>query len=101
MNTTITNLLSRTMSVYSGRDGKCCCGCAGKHYVASRFREESGASRGYPVKDTEISDAMVAKVTRLIAEHQGSVETGDGYVSIVIGKRVYIAYIVPSMGAAA
>ncbi len=82
-------------SVYSGIDGACCCGCAGKHTYASATRTAASKDRGYRVRDEEVSDRtvklIVGKMNRLIAA--GSVpQTHDEYVAVVNGRRLYIAY---------
>jgi hypothetical protein len=72
---------SEVRSVYTGRVGKCCCGCAGNHRYASASREASGKRRGYPIQDDEVSDRSVSivvnKINQRIAEG-GVVMEGDG-----------------------
>ena len=58
-------------SVYSGKNGKCCCGCSGKHY------------RDGP---------MVKKVVNIIQAHPEKMEQGTNHTAVVIGNRLYIAY---------
>src|SRR3990172_4945351 len=36
-------------SVYSGINGRCCCGCSGKHSYASQYRELASKGIGYQV----------------------------------------------------
>lgn len=77
-------------SVYSGKDGKCCCGCAGKHTYASATREAAGKHRGYPITDDEVNNATV----RLIVSKMnaaGPEEDGNHY-HVTVGSRLYIAY---------
>jgi hypothetical protein len=82
-------------SVYSGKNGKCCCGCAGKHRYASALREEASKDRGYEVKDDEVNDRQVAKVVAIMNDRSIPFEK-DGlqsdYVAKVVGNRLYIAY---------
>ena len=78
--------LGDVISVYSGKDGKCCCGCAGKHYDASW----SNAKRDHRTT----SDKMVKKVFSLVENHLNAddkVET-YGFKSSVVGGRIYIVY---------
>lgn len=97
--------LSNVRDVYSGKAGKCCCGCSGKYFYASQHRESGGRERGYPVTDDEISDRMIQKVTRMINEVFTSIINGtdslvdgvidcmdEGFASIRVGSRLYIAY---------
>jgi len=78
-------------SVYSGKDG-CACGCNGKHFYTTADIKASGAGRGYPVTSDEVSDAMVTKVIKKLLEHPSFIEAGDNNFSLVLGKRLYIAY---------
>jgi len=87
----MTTMTKTATSVYSGKAGKCCCGCAGKHYYASASRDEAGSDRGYPVRDEEVSDRMVSRVLKILEETPG-VEHEDEFDSVVIGNRLYVAY---------
>lgn len=83
-----------TVSVYSGKDGKCCCGCAGTHRYNSRLVATASANRGYEVSADEISDAQVTRVLRTIIEGDADgLEFGDRYVSRVVNGRVFVAYL--------
>lgn len=57
-------------SVYSGKDGKCCCGCAGKH--------------------SEDQKQKTRIVNILNKDENTKVEDYGAYT--VIGNRLYIAY---------
>lgn len=59
-------------SVYSGRDGKCCCGCAGTHSTAK---------------------AQITRVVNVINRNRGDIVVGSNNVSVVVGTRLYIAYV--------
>lgn len=63
-------------SVYSGRDGRCCCGCSGTH------------------ADEGERSALWNKVLKVVNEGLalGHADVEDTYVSVVVGKRLYIAY---------
>jgi len=90
--------LDHIVSVYSGIDGKCCCGCSGNHLYARKYAEEGGKQRGYPVDEEDINDAMVKKVALILARAKSEeLEVENSYVSTVIGKRIYIAYPLRSM----
>jgi len=90
---------SQIEGVYSGIDGRCCCGCAGKHTYASAFQKAAGKRRGYKVDDCEVSDRTVALIVNKInAAPAESREYHDGnyrkFHTAVIGGRLYIAYLV-------
>ncbi|MBI4029106.1 MAG: hypothetical protein HY376_01965 [Candidatus Blackburnbacteria bacterium] len=97
MKSTNTIESDQVMSVYSGKNGRCCCGCSGKHYYASTAIEVGSKHRGYPVEPSEVSDRMVRKVVGLInATNPSQVEDLGTCLSIVRGERLYIAYLPPS-----
>ncbi|MGH7974864.1 MAG: hypothetical protein ACREBR_05015 [bacterium] len=83
--------LSQVLSVYSGINGRCCCGCAGKHFYASAQVQEAGKSRGYEVAPEEVSDKMIKKVYNIL-KTAVDVETGDNNFSTVVGNRLYVVY---------
>ncbi len=84
--------VSDVRSVYSGKKGKCCCGCSGTYYYNSSYQEEESKRRGYPIDDEEVSDKMVNKVLRkLQTDGENTVKGGNNY-SMVIGQRLYIVY---------
>lgn len=89
------------MSVYSGKDGKCCCGCAGKHSYNSKFTAEGTKNRGYKVETADVNDAMVKRVLNVVqrafANDDASAEIGANFASVVVGNRVYIVYPRPSL----
>lgn len=80
-------------SVYSGKDGKCCCGCSGKHSYSLKFREQAGKHRGYKIDDDEINDRMVTRVLNIVKSADADIlDLGDSYVAAALGGRLYIAY---------
>ena len=81
------------LSVYSGKDGHCCCGCAGKHYHNPDYRELASKKCGYEVDDEACSARMVRKVVKLLTADGADVEFNDSYVATVVGARLYIAYL--------
>lgn len=84
-------------SVYSGIDGKCCCGCSGKHYYASAQAHRGNDIRGYAIDADEVSDRAIRRVWNILRAHADEVEwtnIGIGkHLSVVVGRRLYIAYI--------
>lgn len=87
--------VSDVRSVYSGKVGKCMCGCAGKHFYASALRVEATKDRGYEVSDDEVNDAMVTKVLRLVQANEEKVDRdGNGaWACFDEGKRTYVIYL--------
>lgn len=51
--------IDNIISVYSGKLGKCCCGCSGKHTYKESTRETASKDRGFVVEDEEINDKTV------------------------------------------
>lgn len=67
----------KVTKVYSGRDGACCCGCAGKHYQRG--------DKSFP--------HMLSRVARMVAAAEPhTVDCGGTYVAVTVGARVLIAY---------
>lgn len=64
-------------SVYSGRPGRCCCGCFGQHRYLSEHRVAAGKHRGYTVDDEDINDRQVNRVLRLLQANPEKVEAGE------------------------
>ena len=85
-------VLENVSSVYSGVNGRCCCGCAGKHTYAQAHRRFASANRGYPVTDEEISDRSVKLIVGKI-QKAGTAVAKDDLVYAVVGKRLYVAYL--------
>jgi len=90
--------LANVASVYSGKDGKCCCGCAGKHTYASAHREWASQNRGYKVEDEDVSDRtvklIVNKMNKLFEGGATPDYVEQDFVSVVTGARLYVAYFV-------
>jgi len=80
-------------SVYSGKDGCCCCGCAGKYSYAEKFRIESSKKRGYEVTDDEINDKTVAMIVAKMNKSGEIEKLSDTQFTAVIGKRLYMAML--------
>jgi hypothetical protein len=80
------------LSVYSGRDGACCCGCSGTHSYNSLYKDLGSKTRGYPVTDRELNDRQVRRVLNIIKKAE-KVEDDRVCISTVVGKRLYIVYL--------
>lgn len=92
--------LSKVSSVYSGAQGKCCCGCSGKHSYASQHREWASKNRGYAIDDDQISDRSVkiitGKINKAIAgTNDYTIDYAeDSFVSAVSANgRLIVAYL--------
>lgn len=79
-------------SVYSGRNGSCCCGCSGIHRYASAHRKYASKDRGYIVKNDEINDSQVTRIVNKINANLGIAVFSEDNVYIVIRTRLYVAY---------
>jgi len=80
---------------YQGKPGKCCCGCAGKHYYwedAKRMKLGSLA-RGYEVTADETNNKKVRSILKVINENLADAEFGGTYVSYETATRLYIVYL--------
>lgn len=65
--------------VYSGKNGKCCCGCSGTHYTYG---------------------PMLQKVLNKMVANAGTSEghlgmCGEYVFSLVVGARLYVIYVKP------
>lgn len=85
-------------SVYSGKAGACMCGCKGTYWYARAHRTLAEQDRGYSIRDTEVSDAMVKRIFNIINRAPSfHVERGlDGELiaHAIIKGRIYAAYFV-------
>jgi hypothetical protein len=93
------------MSVYSGKTGKCMCGCFGKYYYASTHQVAASRYRRYQVTDSEVDDRMVKRITNKINKALAIEEVGgpsnfcsldiwEGSVAVVEGNRIYVVHLV-------
>ncbi len=82
------------VSVYSGRNGNCCCGCSGQHTYSSKFRAR--AEKQLAWNDNRISDLtvkrIVGKINTSCRSEPRTTSLCAEYMTAVIGKRLYIAY---------
>jgi len=86
--------LENVMSVYSGKVGRCACGCSGNHRYASKYRKEASIDRGYEVRDDEVNDIQVRKIFDMIANaHPEEVEGDTDCYYIDTDTRTYVIYL--------
>jgi hypothetical protein len=84
---------SDILSVYSGRAGKCCCGCSGNHRYNSAYIAEGSKKRGYAVDAEDVNDKQVRRVLRILQANSAKAEQYDRHISVTLGDRLYIAYL--------
>jgi len=84
--------LAQVKSVYTGKPGKCCCGCSGIHRYAKAHRDWASKNRGYTVKDDEINDKHVKKVVNVINANIADADVGSNNTSVEICSRLFVAY---------
>ena len=58
--------MQKVFKVYSGKSGKCMCGCSGKWTYASDAVEYGSKDRGYEVYEDEVSDRSVKIITKKV-----------------------------------
>jgi|SRR5882672_7491400 len=87
------------MKVYSGKDGKCSCGCAGKYSYNSKYVTEGSKDRGYEVSHDEVNDKQITRVLNTIKKNEDDIDFDESeFVSVVVGERCYVAYFLPTQG---
>ena len=92
--------LEDVMRVYSGKAGKCMCGCSGTYKVASAHKRIADENRGYHYNEEDVSDRSVktifGKIGKLI---QAGVryDLHHSYLALdTTAGRTYVLYFVPS-----
>lgn len=95
--TAYTIAFENVASTYSGKNHRCCCGCAGKHTYTTQHQEWSTKNRGYAVDEEDMSDRgvkiIINKMNKLIMEGY-EVELNENYISVDADERLYVAYFV-------
>ena len=80
--------ISNIVKVYSGKAGKCMCGCAGKYSYT-----EDGAANfgpGYDVSDA-VNERSVKMIARKVLGNPNAVREGD-YVFVEEAGRIRVVY---------
>ncbi len=81
---------SQVAKVYTGKAGRCCCGCAGRYFYAADQAAEAEQRGG------TVNPAQVTRVLRLLqAETATEVEDGlsEVLLSCTVGSRLYVAFL--------
>lgn len=82
------------ISVYSGKDGACCCGCSGKHTYHPKYIGDTRV-RGYKIDKEECNLRTIKMILNKIKKNidpQETIQMG-GEIFTIIGKRLYVAYL--------
>ncbi len=66
--------IENVKQVYSGKDGKCCCGCAGKHSTDQKQK------------------TRIVNILNKANPADIDMDANGVYAATVIGNRLYIAY---------
>jgi hypothetical protein len=80
------------VSVYSGKAYACCCGCSGKYWYNSKYKDFGNKIRGYPIEDEEVSDRNVKRILNIVKKAE-NIEEDLGCISTTVGKRWYIVHL--------
>lgn len=81
--------LANAFKVYSGKNGTCMCGCAGKYATASQHKAYAAADCGYETDD--ISDRSVKIMYNKVMKNENRVVDGNA-VFAVSGNRIHVVY---------
>jgi hypothetical protein len=77
--------------VYSGINGRCCCGCSGTYWCRKIHREIVAKHQGYPISDKEVSDRQVTRIFRIFQENaEQARELAPGHFTFVDENRLYM-----------
>jgi hypothetical protein len=82
--------LENVKSVYSGKPGKCCCGCSGIHRYNARFAKDD-------YERSRVSDRFVKRVINVLKKNAPVYDPDANdldrtYVAAVVENRLYVAY---------
>jgi hypothetical protein len=86
--------LSKVLKAYSGKAGKCRCGCAGKYVYPTAKQEQAGKDRGFSVDVVELSDRSVKRIYNKVLKHIAEAEDCHTWTDVRIGNRDYTVYYV-------
>lgn len=86
-----TDTMKTILSVYSGKSGKCCCGCSGKHTYVKALQTFAGKYRGYKVNDNECNDRTIKVISNKVLK-SADVVHADNHSYTDDGVRLRIVY---------
>jgi hypothetical protein len=81
-------MLEGVYKVYSGKNGACMCGCAGKYSYTAEGAEKHGP--GYDVSDM-VSERSVKIIAGKLLRNPNA-KREDDYVYVVQNDRILVAY---------
>lgn len=89
--------ISEVKRVYSGRSGKCMCGCSGIWRYSKDKVEQGSKDRGYEVGQDEVNDGFVKRVVTKLKLNASKVEFGEGFTDekhfvLTEDGRDYVVY---------
>ena len=85
--------IEKVVSVYSGKRGKCMCGCAGKHTYAKKYQDYGTKDRGYSVGDEDCNDRTVKLIVGKVMRNPDS-KFEDNYWYVDTDSRSYVVYMI-------
>jgi hypothetical protein len=86
--------VSKVYQVYSGKNGRCCCGCSGKYTVATAHRVYASKRCGYQVDAEDCNDRTVKMFVNKMNSHPDTKWLNDDQATLVVGDRLYMAILV-------
>jgi len=87
---------NQVLSVYSGIDGRCCCGCSGKHTYNPLWKEIAQEDHGGRLDDEEFSSRSIKIILNKIKKASNVDDEGDYIATVTDTGRLLVAYLVPS-----
>jgi len=87
---------NQVLSVYSGIDGKCCCGCSGKHTYNPLWKKIAQEDHGGILDDEEFSSRSIKIILNKIKKSPNAREEDDYIFATTDTGRLLVAYLVPS-----
>ena len=79
------------LSVYSGKQGRCMCGCSGKYTYNPQFRKEGSLRRGYEVTAEDCNERTVKMIAKKVLTNP-LVKYEDDYAYVDTDTRSYVVY---------
>jgi hypothetical protein len=88
--------IDQVQSVYSGKLGACCCGCAGKHTYRQDLADYGKELRGYDFSEDDLNDRVLKRhlntINKALADGSDFVKVDDFGAVYETATRWYIAY---------
>ena len=81
--------ISNITKVYSGKDGRCMCGCAGKYSYTAHGAAEDGP--GYDVSDS-VNERSVKIIAKKVLSNPNTDHSDTGYAVLERNGRVLVVF---------